>query len=855
LLASLTAAENNRSSSPDHDLFGSIIEEDTTLMLGTATGTVSAPAVGQTSSTTIPTASMSLLASSGLLLTAPTTTNGGLFDEMDRAEEEDRQRQMQEERKMQEAELQRMDQERMLILQQQQQKQAQLQQQQQQQAALMQAQLQQQQLAAMMSGGYGMQQSYPPAAVPPPKMIYAGGQHNTTMTTPDNGFYRDYPTSNPPPIQQQEQTSSMQTIPLQSPAPINYGQTNLTPDHGFYRDHPPPLQQQQQQQHSEEKRWFEFDAVIGEQSNQQDVYIKSGAHACVSEDLFAGYNATILCYGQTGAGKTHTMGSTFSVLDDEEKGVLPRACDDLFQTIYDKCDGNAEVQLSYLEIYNEEVRDLLVPENSSKNNKDLKIRETLNGEVYVSGLTAQPVNNSQDIGNYLEIASKRRVTGSTAMNAVSSRSHSICTLNIKGILENSQTFTSKLTLVDLAGSERLKKTGAEGNRAMEGIHINKSLMVLGQVVSALAQRRRQRKPPYRDSKLTRLLQDSLGGNSRTIMVACVSPADYNVEESTNTLRYATAARNIKNTATKNLLKNISQEEAALMQRENQLLKQQVAELQAVLRNLGPSPPSSTVTYLTDDESSMTDWTDQEPQNEVISLKKQLNVETLEFRKSAEGSIEVTQLKMEMGQLRERLKELEAVETENEELRQELEDAIADAAGARMAATKMTDILEHLRSLKQDELERSQLKLKYKKKEQEWVDFIAKMLDTRADQIKALQEDFELVIRVVESPAVYQMKEGKSGWFRRAEYKEVYDPELREKVLTEHVQFFKDRMDEIQTGILVRAISLQGMRDRLQNQRERMETEIGATQDEADSLEAPDQDILEKLVDMLVGPTM
>ena len=248
LLASLTAAENNRSSSPDHDLFGSIIEEDTTLMLGTATGTVSAPAVGQTSSTTIPTASMSLLASSGLLLTAPTTTNGGLFDEMDRAEEEDRQRQMQEERKMQEAELQRMDQERMLILQQQQQKQAQLQQQQQQQAALMQAQLQQQQLAAMMSGGYGMKQSYPPAAVPPPNMIYAGGQHNTTMTTPDNGFYRDYPTSNPPPIQQQEQTSSMQTIPLQSPAPINYGQTNLTPDHGFYRDHPPPLQQQQQQQ-------------------------------------------------------------------------------------------------------------------------------------------------------------------------------------------------------------------------------------------------------------------------------------------------------------------------------------------------------------------------------------------------------------------------------------------------------------------------------------------------------------------------------------------------------------------------------------------------------------------------------
>lgn len=595
-----------------------------------------------------------------------------------------------------------------------------------------------------------------------------------------------------------------------------------------------------------DKRWFEFDAVIGDESNQADVYYKSGAHSCVSEDLFSGYNATILCYGQTGAGKTFTMGT----FEDEDKGILPRACDHLFQTIQDKCDGNATVELSYLEIYNEEIRDLLAPENSRA--KDLKIRETLNGEVYVSGLTAQPVSSSQHIGSYLEEASKRRVTASTAMNAVSSRSHSICSLKISGVLESSQKFTSKLTLVDLAGSERLKKTGAEGNRAMEGIHINKSLMVLGQVVSALAERRRNRKPPYRDSKLTRLLQDSLGGNSRTIMVACVSPADYNVEESANTLRYATAARNIKNTATKNIVKNISQEEAAKLQRENELLKQQVAELQKALRQLGSST-SSTVASLTDDESSMTDSTaEQELPSEVKTLKKQLSVAKLDLRKNAEVSIEVPQLKMEMAQMRERLTELEDMERENEELRQELEDAVADAAGARKAAAKMTDIMEQLKSLKEDELNRKMVKLNHKRKEKDWVDFIGKMLDTRTDQVKALQDDFELVIRVVESPAVYQMKEGKPGWFRRAEYKEIYDPELREKVLSEHVTFFKDRMSEIQNDIFARAISLQGMRDKLQYQCDRMEQELdGATRHMAIGGDVREQDVLAKLVEMLL----
>jgi len=286
--------------------------------------------------------------------------------------------------------------------------------------------------------------------------------------------------------------------------------------------------------------WFEYDSVIGHQCTQQEVYERSGSFQSVTQDIFKGYNVTLLAYGQTGAGKTFTMGTVIGdAQDDENAGILPRACQDLFSTIQSKCDGNATVELSYLEIYNEEIRDLLsdaTPSNPDKKaSSQLKIRETLNGEVYVSGLMAQEVKSPKEIGEWLEVASKRRVVASTAMNAVSSRSHAICSFKVNGVLEGGEKFTSKLTLVDLAGSERIKKTGATGSRQAEGIHINKSLMVLGQVVSSLADTRKGRKPPYRDSKLTRLLQDSLGGNSRTIMLACVSPADYNVEESTNTV--------------------------------------------------------------------------------------------------------------------------------------------------------------------------------------------------------------------------------------------------------------------------------------------------------------------------------
>jgi len=336
-------------------------------------------------------------------------------------------------------------------------------------------------------------------------------------------------------------------------------------------------------------RWFELDAILDETSNQKEVYEKSGAQKAISQDLFEGYNATILAYGQTGSGKTFTMGTSASATN---QGVIPRACEDLFANVKIKCDHQAQVTCSYMEVYNEEIRDLLVDTQTQQ----LRIRETLDGQIYVRGLTERTITSPQDVYTIMQEANQRRVVASTKMNAASSRSHAICVLKVKGVVASddkvSKTFESKLTLVDLAGSERLKKTQAKGSRAKEGISINKGLFVLGQVVSALSEKGQKKKkslstprPPYRDSKLTRLLQDSLGGNSRTIMIACVSPADFNLEETINTLRYATQARNISNTTTANLVETISQPEARKLRRENALLKAQIQELEATIAKL------------------------------------------------------------------------------------------------------------------------------------------------------------------------------------------------------------------------------------------------------------------------------
>ncbi|KAG2379611.1 hypothetical protein C9374_006728 [Naegleria lovaniensis] len=300
-------------------------------------------------------------------------------------------------------------------------------------------------------------------------------------------------------------------------------------------------------------RTFAFDYVFGQQSQQQQVYNVSVKN--LVEGLFQGYNATVLAYGQTGSGKTYTMGTANSTnLLDEELGVIPRVIQNIFEIIKQRSDADFLVRVSFLEIYNETIKDLLSPSTSTKL---IQIREDEKKGILLVGIKEESVQSYDDMIGCLETGSLYRTVGSTLMNEVSSRSHSIFTIILEqrlktgneGEATSGQSMTAKFHLVDLAGSERTKRTGAVGVRFKEAVQINCGLLALGNVISALGDEKKRAHTthvPYRDSKLTRLLQDSLGGNSRTVMLACISPADSNFEETLNTLKYANRARNIKN---------------------------------------------------------------------------------------------------------------------------------------------------------------------------------------------------------------------------------------------------------------------------------------------------------------------
>ncbi|XP_070310683.1 kinesin-like protein KIF21A isoform X8 [Odocoileus virginianus] len=325
---------------------------------------------------------------------------------------------------------------------------------------------------------------------------------------------------------------------------------------------------------------FTFDYVFDIDSQQEQIYTQ-----CIEkliDGCFEGYNATVFAYGQTGAGKTYTMGTGFDVnIIEEEQGIISRAVKHLFKSIEEKKHTSIKnglpppdfkVNAQFLELYNEEVLDLFdttrdIDAKTKKSN--IRIHEDSAGGIYTVGVTTRTVNTESEMMQCLKLGALSRTTASTQMNVQSSRSHAIFTIHLcqtrmcpqidaesatdnKVISESSQmnefeTLTAKFHFVDLAGSERLKRTGATGERAKEGISINCGLLALGNVISALGDKsKRATHVPYRDSKLTRLLQDSLGGNSQTIMIACVSPSDRDFMETLNTLKYANRARNIKN---------------------------------------------------------------------------------------------------------------------------------------------------------------------------------------------------------------------------------------------------------------------------------------------------------------------
>ena len=331
----------------------------------------------------------------------------------------------------------------------------------------------------------------------------------------------------------------------------------------------------EEKQFTFDKSFCSFDEGSSDYAHQEDVYRSFGEEFL--DHNFNGYHTCIFAYGQTGSGKSYTMMGT-----PEQPGLIPRTCEAMFQRIEEEPSENItyNVHVSYFEVYNEHVRDLLMPRTDPPTY--LKIRESPADGVYVQGLTDAPVKSFEDIQQLMKIGDVNRTTAATKMNDTSSRSHAVFTIHLKSIQHSTSTSdtierSARMRLVDLAGSERAKATEATGLRLAEGGKINKSLTTLGRVIAALADPRRQGRPgtpnsragtptgsprkgggasgkpeivPYRDSVLTWLLKDSLGGNSKTAMVACISPSDY--DETLSTLRYADQAKKIRTRAHTNL---------------------------------------------------------------------------------------------------------------------------------------------------------------------------------------------------------------------------------------------------------------------------------------------------------------
>ncbi|OMJ87533.1 hypothetical protein SteCoe_10708 [Stentor coeruleus] len=284
---------------------------------------------------------------------------------------------------------------------------------------------------------------------------------------------------------------------------------------------------------------FNFDIVFNPDSTQNSVY--EGAAKPIVNSVLEGFNGTVLTYGQTSSGKTHTM--TGPDMDDiNQKGIIPRMVKTVFSHI-ENCDDTLEfaVKVAYCEIYLEKIRDLLKPEKSN-----LKISEDKARGVYIVDLTEEYVSNEDEVYGLMKMGQKNREVGFTNMNEGSSRSHAIFSLTVSQTNTRDLSAKSgKLYLVDLAGSEKVGKTGAEGKRLDEAKNINKSLSTLGLVIFSLTDGKSTH-VPYRDSKLTRVLQDSLGGNSKTMLIITCSPASYNEAETISTLRFGIRAKAVKN---------------------------------------------------------------------------------------------------------------------------------------------------------------------------------------------------------------------------------------------------------------------------------------------------------------------
>ncbi|XP_055507096.1 kinesin-like protein KIF19 isoform X4 [Leucoraja erinacea] len=364
------------------------------------------------------------------------------------------------------------------------------------------------------------------------------------------------------------------------------------------------------------ERTFMFDMVFDGTSTQEDVYLATTKD--LIKGVISGYNATVFAYGPTGAGKTYTMlGMNY------KPGIYIQTLNDLFKAIEATSENMLyNVSMSYLEIYNEMIRDLLNPSSGF-----LDLREDARGGIQIAGITEFSTSNAMEIMQLLTKGNRRRTQEPTAANRTSSRSHAVLQVTVKqrsrvkDITEEVR--IGRLFMIDLAGSERASQTQNTGKRMKEGAHINRSLLALGNCINALSEKgaNRPQYVNYRDSKLTRLLKDSLGGNSRTVMIAHISPASSSFEESRNTLIYADRAKNIKTRVKQNLL-NISYH---ITQYTNIIadLKKEIERLKLKIDQQGPEQRKSEKANIRDIQAEVQQHSVEYKQGEMDRLRDQL----------------------------------------------------------------------------------------------------------------------------------------------------------------------------------------------------------------------------------------
>ncbi len=470
----------------------------------------------------------------------------------------------------------------------------------------------------------------------------------------------------------------------------------------------------------EAKQQFEFDHVFNEEATQEEVY-EVVARPLVSE-IFKGYNATVFVYGQSGSGKTTTMTGYSHVVDNGEllarddvvlwknpkdMGVVPRMIQDIFETIKPKKGVEFSLQVSYLEIYLEKIRDLLRP---SRDN--LEVRESRHKGLWVEDLTEVYVGSYNETIQLIRKGELNRTVAATAMNAHSSRSHSLLIINLHQTnLKTAAKTTSRVIFVDLAGSEKVEKTKAEGLILKQAQSTNKSLLTLGLVIRALQTKAAH--VPYRDSKLTRLLTDSLGGNSKTHLVVTCSPAAYNLEETISTLRFGSQTQQIKNKPRINLESNIEEYKQLLAEAQRKMEVQQrlIEELQRKTPTAEKEEPLEVVSQL-EVTLSQTKLSSETLRDEVEKLRDNLEHE----RASAAARVaEIEIIKIQHAEMVSRNEDLtrmqtatehywkEQIETVKREYREYQLSQVQTAEDFVRVRTRMTQLAEENQFLKESSL--------------------------------------------------------------------------------------------------------------------------------------------------------